>query len=121
MRIHPLTILCIDDDSDDIECFREALGAVDASCVCMSALGADEGLLVLETTVPDVIFLDINMPRIDGHEALVSIRKVKALDHVPVYMLSTSIFSEDLDGFKRDGATGGFRKPETFLGLCEIL
>jgi CheY-like chemotaxis protein len=121
MRSYPLTILCIDDDIDDIECFRDALETVDATCVCLAASTAKEGLCYLETAVPDVIFLDINMPVVDGHEILISIRKVKSLASVPVYMLSTSIGRDELDGFKKEGATGGYRKPETFLGLCEIL
>jgi CheY-like chemotaxis protein len=121
MRTYPITVLCIDDDSDDIVCFRDALEAVDSTCHCLAVSSAQAGFEVLKTQVPDVIFLDINMPRIDGHEALVSIRKITSLINVPVYMLSTSICNEELEGFKRDGATGGFTKPETFLGLCKIL
>jgi CheY-like chemotaxis protein len=125
MRILPITVLCIDDDDDDTEVFREAIGMIDSSCICITVSSATDGLRILETAVPDVIFLDINMPVIGGREALRRIRAIREMSEVPIYMLSTTMDEVELSGFRSIGATGCFTKPKSFqelyLMLAEVL
>jgi CheY-like chemotaxis protein len=121
MRSLPITVLCIDDDDDDTEIFREAIGVVDSSCVCLTVSKATDGLRILANAIPDIIFLDINMPMVDGRETLRRIRAISALSNIPVYMLSTTMDEDELSRFQKVGATGCLSKPKTFHELCEML
>jgi CheY-like chemotaxis protein len=121
MRNLPLTILCIDDDDDDTELFREAVSTVDSSCVCLTVSKAMDGLRILQNAIPDIIFLDINMPMVDGRETLRRIRAITELSNIPVYMLSTTMDEDELGSFRKVGATGCLSKPKTFMELCTML
>src|SRR5688572_1020554 len=95
-----MTILCIDDDPDDREIFCDAIYTIDATYKCITATDGATGLNVLHTVTPDVIFLDINMPGLNGKQTLEEIRKVEALKQVQVCILSTSITSRETEAFK---------------------
>src|SRR6187401_44920 len=87
-----LTILMIDDDEDDQFFFTTALLDVDPSIKLVTALNGLKGLEYLKNTkiLPDFIFLDINMPCMNGKECLMEIRKDSRLAEIPVIMFSTS-------------------------------
>jgi len=121
MEPFPITVLCIDDDDDDTDLFREAVGIIDSRCICLTVSNAMDGLRILETAIPDLIFLDINMPVIDGRETLRRIRRIRQLAEVPVYMLSTTMDNDELESYRRIGATSCFTKPKTFEELCIML
>jgi CheY-like chemotaxis protein len=88
-----ITCLLIDDDSDDYEIFCIALGQVAPSVVCVYA---EDGICALQklntdhSFHPHLIFIDINMPRMNGIQCLSEIKKIERLQNVPVYMYSTS-------------------------------
>ena len=75
----------------------------------------------LRNNSTDLIFLDINMPVIDGRETLRRIRRIRQLAEVPVYMLSTTMDNDELESYRRIGATSCFTKPKTFEELCLML
>lgn len=84
-------ILLIDDDSDDTLFFVEALSAVDRPINCRTILNparAWEELQVLEE-LPDIIFLDYNMPLLTGLEFIKRMQGVERLKNVEVIVLST--------------------------------
>lgn len=84
-------ILLIDDDSDDTLFFVEALSAVDKPINCRTILNparALEELQVLEE-LPDIIFLDYNMPLLTGLEFIKRMQGVERLKNVEVIVLST--------------------------------
>lgn len=84
-------ILLIDDDSDDTLFFVEALSAVDKPINCRTILNparAWEELQVLEE-LPDIIFLDYNMPLLTGLEFIKRMQGVERLKSVEVIVLST--------------------------------
>jgi CheY-like chemotaxis protein len=121
MRNPPITVLCIDDDDDDTEIFREAISMIDSTCVCITVSRAMDGLRILETAIPDIIFLDINMPIIGGRETLKRIRQIAELSVVPVYMLSTTMDETEFECLRKVGATGCLSKPKSFQELCVML
>ena len=91
-----MTILYVDDDPDDRQIFEEAVSAIDKRHVCLTAQDGTDALSYLSAgNFPDIIFLDINMPLMDGKQTLVEIKKDKALDNVPIVMFTTS--SSQLD------------------------
>jgi CheY-like chemotaxis protein len=84
-------ILLIDDDSDDTLFFVEALSAVNNEVVCRTTLNpakAWEELQILEE-LPDIIFLDYNMPVVNGLEFIKRMQSVERLKHIEVIVLST--------------------------------
>jgi CheY-like chemotaxis protein len=70
---------------------------------------------------PDLILLDLNMPRLDGREALTLIRSDPDLQHLPVVILTTSHRSGDILLSYRLGANSFISKPVTFEGLVEVM
>ena len=87
------TCFLIDDDKDDQEIFAMALQQVDESINLRSAINCLEGLKELRENVsfvPDYIFLDINMPKMNGLQCLPEIKKLPHLRDAKVIMYSTS-------------------------------
>src|SRR5687768_12080100 len=84
------TILLIDDDKDDCALFREALHEVDPSIQLVS-LNSTEALpkKVIEIN-PDLIFLDINMPRVNGFDCLKMLHESVTQFRMPIVMYSNS-------------------------------
>jgi CheY-like chemotaxis protein len=86
-----MTIMAVDDDSDDLEFFSEAITTINPNFKFIKATDGFEALSILETTQPDVLFLDINMPKMTGKECLEHIRTKDSLQKIPVVMYTTGI------------------------------
>jgi CheY-like chemotaxis protein len=117
-------LFIIDDDVEDQEIFMEALKEIDASIVCYSATSGEEALRKLETEVvvlPDLIFLDLNMPKLNGKQVLREIKNTRALHDIPVIMYSTSFAPRDIEEIKTLGAVHHLLKPSRFDDLCAAL
>jgi CheY-like chemotaxis protein len=113
----PVTCFIIDDDTDDQEIFAIAVGEIDSGIKCISAFDGVEALEKLKNFTPDFIFLDLNMPRMGGKEALREIRKIPALLHVPVIAYSTSSEVRDIEDMKKLGANHFITKPPDITSL----
>jgi CheY-like chemotaxis protein len=70
---------------------------------------------------PHLILLDLNMPRIDGREALARIKSDPRLQEIPVLILSTSQEERDIALCKQAGASSFLAKPEIFEDLIDVL
>jgi CheY-like chemotaxis protein len=84
-------ILLIDDDHDDTQFFVEAVQAVNKEAVCLTSENPVKALKELETTeqLPDIIFLDYNMPAVNGLEFLKRMGQIERLKNIEVIVLST--------------------------------
>lgn len=84
-------IVQIDDDEDDCELFCEVLKSV-SDAQYHAFYDAAEALRCLGNgqVIPDIIFLDLNMPRMNGREFLSAMRSKENLTHIPVIIFSTS-------------------------------
>lgn len=109
-----IDILLIEDDSDDIETFREALNAFGLTYTLRVYRDWESAAEVLDnlTDLPDVIVLDLNMPRTHGHEALAYMKASVKLRSVPVIVLSVSRSVEDSEKSYLLGAARFFSKPQ---------
>jgi CheY-like chemotaxis protein len=102
----PLQILLIDDDSDDQEIFTWVIKRIDPQLVIHSESDGAEALEKLKEGHyhPDLIFLDLNMPRMHGLDCLKHIRENRRLDGCPVIVYSTSSNPQDIAGCRAAGA-----------------
>jgi CheY-like chemotaxis protein len=118
------TAILIDDDRDDLEILEEAIKQVDNSVRCISYLFCDDAInkiLANSFGVPNYIFIDMNMPRLNGNECLKELRREPKLKNVPIAMLSTSMPSPVAKTLRENGATFAFQKPVTFEDYEDIL
>lgn len=115
--------LYIDDDIEDTEIFHEAIVSVDPDVIFYTACDGFEAFSVLEqiSVVPDFIFLDVNMPRMNGKEFLIQIKKRITYSSIPVIMYSTTSQEDEIMAYKHLGAHDFIRKPDSFEALKHIL
>jgi CheY-like chemotaxis protein len=119
-----LDLLLCDDDLDDCRFFKEALETLPQSS-SLTAVHDGEQLMNLLTNesfkLPDVLFLDLNMPRKNGFECLAEIKMNKNLKRLPVIILSTSLDQEVVNLLYRNGAHYFIRKPSEFSQIKTII
>ena len=116
------TCLLIDDDIDDQEIFLLALEEVNTSVTCNTASRCTEALELLSSeAIPDFIFLDLNMPGMDGKEFLREIKKDEKLSQIPVVIYSTSSDPKDLRITRELGAFDYIIKQSSIVSLRKIL
>ncbi len=114
----------VDDDPDDQELFIEALLGIDKTCRCVTAFDGEEALQKLfkeMLQLPDFIFLDLNMPRMNGKQFLTEIKNHKDIQHIPVIIYSTSSEKNDILETTRLGASFFLQKPNRFDELSNAL
>lgn len=116
-------ILLADDDTDDTEMFCEALAAIDENIQCNTAYNGSEALKLLTelNEKPKLIFLDLNMPVMNGWDCLKLLKKDNKFDDIPVIMISTSSHKNDIETASNLGAIGYFVKPNSYSDLKYIL
>ncbi|KQO22994.1 histidine kinase [Flavobacterium sp. Leaf82] len=116
-------ILLADDDMDDTEMFCEALEEINKNIVCHCADNGSEALRILDELQekPELIFLDLNMPVMNGWDCLKFLKKDKRYEDIPVIMISTSSHRKDMDIASDLGAVCYFVKPNNFNDLKHVL
>ncbi len=119
----PKICLLVDDDPDDQEVFLTALSDVSSTVLCLIAPDGDRALEILndKETIPHYIFLDLNMPRMNGFEFLAAIKKNNVLKDIPVIVYSTTSHHTQIDRVKKLGATDFFTKTYKYDELCNLL
>jgi CheY-like chemotaxis protein len=118
------TCFLIDDDLDDQEIFMLALQDLDKMVNCVTAADGSQALQILNedhSFIPDYIFLDLNMPRMDGKQFLAEIKKDARLRNIPVIIYSTSSDPRDLYETKQLGASDYIVKQTSIGSLRKIL
>jgi DNA-binding response OmpR family regulator len=112
-------ILIVDDDEDDCNLFCEAVKMVDSKVVCQTVHSTRSALKLLDSDyTPDYIFLDLNMPGLDGSKCLSEIRKIQSLLTIPVIIYTTSKREDDRVRTKNLGANYFMTKPSSLAELC---
>lgn len=122
------TIMIVDDDEDDIDFFNEAVRDIDPSLRCITAGDGEEALFQLRhimNTLPNCVFLDLNMPRMNGTDFLQELKRDHALNHIPVIIYTTSSHHKEKEETLRLGAAYFLTKAATFnlmrTGIEKIL
>lgn len=100
-------IFYCDDDDDDLMMFSDILKQIDPELQCVIVNDCEEALQMLSSGSinPDMIFLDINMPKMSGIELLAWLKRYQALQSVPIVMYSTSLNQRETDYCSELGAS----------------
>lgn len=117
------SILLADDDGDDCLLFSNALEEIDVATNFISVQDGELLMKYLENApiLPDIIYLDMNMPRKNGAACLVEIKANNRLKDIPVVIISTSLESSLIEYLFVNGAHYFIRKPNSFSKLKSLL
>jgi CheY-like chemotaxis protein len=124
MQSNQYNLLLADDDFDDCIFFREALEEIPfPSSLEIVNDGAElmKALIKKEVRLPDILFLDLNMPRKTGFECLLEIKRNKDFQHLPVIIFSTSLDPGVVNALYENGAHYYIRKPGEFSKLKQLI
>jgi len=115
----PLKILLIEDDPDDIDLFEYALRINELLCNVVILEEGDQVLpyLTKNNERPDVVVLDLNLPKVHGKDILRQIKLNEELQTIPVVILTTSSAQEDKEYCKQAGAADFLTKPTDLEGF----
>ncbi len=121
-----LNILLIEDDTIEAMKFNRTISSLKLKHNVIEAHNGEEALKILQKKdeLPDVILLDLNMPKINGIEFLNILKKDDALKHIPTVILTTSSNQKDLLECYKIGIAGYVLKPlkyETYISKIEKL
>lgn len=126
----PITILMADDDDDDYLLTKKALKESKLLNTLVRVKDGEELIDYLlargqyegqEVTRPGVILLDLNMPRMDGREALKVIKSEPNLSNIPIVVFTTSKAEEDVYRSYQLGGNSFITKPVTFENLITVM
>ena len=116
-------ILLVEDDPDDIELLKEALKLSEVDCTIECIMQGNEVVPRLQKSViyPDLIILDLNLPKMNGKDILRFIKSSEVLKNIPVLVLTTSSSVEEKDSCIKAGAAMYISKPTTMEGFHQIV
>ena len=124
MAVSSTQFFLVDDDPDDTSLFRETLEEAAPAVVLQSAVDGEDAMHKLLSNLPsrpDLIFLDLNMPRMDGKQCLTLLKDHPELSKIPVIMYTTSSQSRDIEETMLKGALCFITKPSNVTDLRAIL
>ena len=84
-------LLLIDDDEDELRILTDALAEAGIDCKCTWAMNPVQALDMLKYLSPDFIFIDYNMPKMNGIECISRIRQLPSGHHIPVILYSSEL------------------------------
>jgi CheY-like chemotaxis protein len=119
-----IKILLADDDEDDCFFFEEAVEALPLITQLTTVHDGDQLMQLLKKEsdrLPNMLFLDLNMPRKNGFKCLEEIKSDKKLMHIPVIILSTSFDQSIVDLLYKTGAQYYICKPTKFSSLINVI
>ncbi len=124
MEISPLQILLADDDRDDHELFQAALEETSIHTQLTMVEAGDELMNLLtqkKCILPDILFLDLNMPRKTGRECLMEIKRNARLQSLPVIIYTQTVYPMLIEELYINGALYYIQKPDSFQKLAQVL
>ncbi len=126
-RFRPIRILLVEDNPDDIAIARRAFARKETVSDLMVARTGQDAMDILlgdragAGSLPDLVLLDINLPKVNGLDVLAAIRSSEAVPMVPIVVLSASAREEDIIASYRLGANSYIQKPALFDVLTRSL
>ena len=130
MTLKHLNILLADDDTDDCIFFKKALRDIQLQATLTTVNDGEQLMEYLHASItktsnrsslPDILFLDLNMPRKNGFECLSEIKLNDNLKQLPIIIFSTSFEQEVVNQLYINGAQHFIRKPADFGQFKKII
>jgi CheY-like chemotaxis protein len=125
MNKQTYNLLLADDDEDDCAFFKDALDDLPISAILSTV---NDGVELMDFLLkksfinfPDILFLDLNMPRKNGFECLQEIKLISELKELPVIIFSTSLDNNVVDSLYAKGAIYYIQKPGDFSKLKKVI
>lgn len=122
------SIFLIEDREEDIDITREALKETDMECSLEVAKDGKEAMEELgeksdnkEAELPDIILLDLNLPKMDGRKVMEKLKEKDELSPIPVIVLTVSKRDKDIARSYDSGAAGYITKPIDFQEFVKTL
>jgi len=123
-----MEVLYIEDDEADVDFVRTVLNDLGYNDFNITVVEDGEEAIKFLTKEgpyakvisPDLILLDLNLPKINGKEILKHIKRSANLKNIPVIIFSTSGVQEEVDETYQLGSSGYFKKPNTYEGYKKI-
>jgi len=118
-----LHILLAEDDEDDSHFFQEAISSINKNYRLTIVNNGEKAIQYFKEAIlmPDFIFLDINMPMVNGIECLKRIKSLHPSNDISIIMLSTSMSEKMVESSYRYGANMFIQKPTNFNDLIKYL
>jgi CheY-like chemotaxis protein len=107
----PKEILLVDDDPDELEILTDALHAVDKTITCAQTKNLKEALEYLQHNSPGYIFIDLNMPTVNGMDHLSELKKISAIGKSKIVLYSNYINDDIAQRALNMGAHRVIKKP----------
>ena len=111
-------ILIVEDEETILELLSEIFGDL-ADCRVLCARDGEEALRIARGDNPDIILLDVRLPKIDGHEVCKSVKSDPATSHTKVLMISGMVQDSDWQKAQEVGADAFIAKPFDSIALVE--
>ena len=121
--VSALSILLVDDDQDDVELMQDALRDNDIKFTMEIVRQGDKVIPFLNSckNFPNIILLDLNLPKMHGREVLSRIKLSDDFKHIPVAILTTSSSQTEKEFCLSAGATNFLTKPSTVEGFNKTI
>ena len=122
-KIERTKIFLAEDDIDDRDFFLDALKEIETPTKVRTF---DNGIDLMDAlfstkNLPEIIFLDLRMPLMNGFECLADIRSFSQFSHINVIVYSSAYHNREVNQLKDDGANHYLQKPSTYKRLVEVL
>ena len=111
----------IDDDEDELDIFMEAISRLNFPCKCTYAQSADQALDILAYLIPDIVFIDVNMPRINGFECIKKIRSKAGHENTCLVIYSNGINEAAIENARSAGANLCIKKTNNISDLVSSI
>ncbi|MEM8968773.1 MAG: response regulator [Bacteroidota bacterium] len=121
LTVRTKSVLLVEDNPGDARLVREALKGSKEPLDLSIASDGQEALDMLNTLRPDIILLDLNLPKIDGRDVLKTIKSDPKLKRIPVVVLSTSESETDINDAYDAHANSYIAKPLDFTQFTNIV
>jgi len=114
-------VLLADDDDDDFDLFVEVIRDLSLKVILTRAENGDILMKILHERIPDMLFLDIQMPCKNGKECVKEIRADKKFDELPIIVYSSIRDFETIEFFYRQGTNLFVFKPHSYRELVDVI
>jgi len=111
--------LVIDDNRNTADSLCQMLSLLDVQTI--AAYSPRGAFLLLQETIPDIVFVDLNMPGVTGHEVVTFVRRDPSLEHIPVVVVTSDDQEETAQQVRKEGALEIIIKPATFEAVEDVL